>query len=323
MWKYFFCIAFFIYPILFMYRFLLLFISILPLQSLVAGNYSKYQSAETSAYIQKYHKIAIKHMKKYRIPASITLAQGILESGSGRSALTVAANNHFGIKCKNEWKGKTYYKNDDKRHECFRKYDSAEESFEDHALFLAERKVYAPLFKYKVTDYKKWAKGLKKCGYATNPQYPSLLIDVIKANKLYLLDQNPDKYLNDDEEVVEDVRSNNPPKVVNGTVAGVKCVVVEKGNTLYGLAKAAGVSVNDLYDYNDFDKSHILSVGEVLYVGGKNDSYTSSQYHYVEAGESLWSISQKYAITLKSLQKMNSLKKNAVLKNGQRLVLYK
>ena len=314
---------FFIYSS--MYRYLLLLFAFWHAFPCLASNYSKYQSAETSAYIQKYHKIAIKHMKKYRIPASITLAQGILESGSGRSALTVATNNHFGIKCKNEWNGKTYYKNDDRRNECFRKYDSAEDSFEDHALFLAQRKVYAPLFKYQVTDYKKWAKGLKKCGYATNPKYPSLLIDVIKANKLYVYDQNPDKYLNgnDDEPTPDGLHSNNPPKVENGALAGVGCVVVQKGNTLYSLARSAGVSVNDLYEYNDFDKSHVLSIGEVLFVREKNSDYRLSQYHDVEAGESLWSISQKYAVTLKSLLKMNNLKKNAVLKSGQRLLLYK
>lgn len=307
-----------------MKRIILLLVSFFQIASLSAADNSKYQSAETNAYIQKYHKIAIRHMKKYRIPASITLAQGILESGSGRSALALAANNHFGIKCKNEWKGKTYYKSDNKSNECFRKYDSVEESYEDHALFLAERKVYAPLFKYKVTDYKKWAKGLKQCGYATNPKYPSLLIDVIKANKLYLYDQNPDKYLHaDDEENTVEVVTNNPPKVVNGTLAGVKCVVVAKGNTLYSLAKSAGVSVKDLYDYNDTDKSHVLAVGEVLFISEKNDLYAASQYHSVESGETLWSISQKYAITMKSLMKMNNLKKNASLKLGQKLLLHK
>ena len=142
-----------------------------------------YQSAETTAYIKKYHKTAIREMYQYKIPASITLAQGILESASGKSNLAIKANNHFGIKCSGDYSGKKYYKDDDKKNDCFRCYIHADESFRDHSIFLTKPR-YADLFKLKTTDYKGWAKGLKAAGYATNPKYPSLLIEIIEQNNL-------------------------------------------------------------------------------------------------------------------------------------------
>lgn len=142
------------------------------------------KSNSTQDYINTYTKIAIEQEKQYGIPACITLAQGILESGSGRSRLATEANNHFGIKCHNDWKGKKIYKDDDKKNECFRVYDNAEQSYIDHSLFLVGKKRYADLFKLKITDYKGWAKGLKQAGYATNPKYPQLLIDIIELYDL-------------------------------------------------------------------------------------------------------------------------------------------
>lgn len=142
------------------------------------------KSNSTQDYINTYTKIAIEQEKQYGIPACITLAQGILESGSGRSRLATEANNHFGIKCHNDWKGKKIYKDDDKQNECFRVYDNAEQSYIDHSLFLVGKKRYAELFKLKITDYKGWAKGLKQAGYATNPKYPQLLIDIIELYDL-------------------------------------------------------------------------------------------------------------------------------------------
>lgn len=142
------------------------------------------KSNSTQDYINTYTKIAIEQEKQYGIPACITLAQGILESGSGRSRLATEANNHFGIKCHNDWKGKKIYKDDDKKNECFRVYDNAEQSYIDHSLFLVGKKRYADLFKLKITDYKGWAKGLKQAGYATNLKYPQLLIDIIELYDL-------------------------------------------------------------------------------------------------------------------------------------------
>jgi hypothetical protein len=167
------------------------------------------KSNSTQDYINTYTKIAIEQEKQYGIPACITLAQGILESGSGRSRLATEANNHFGIKCHNEWKGKKIYKDDDKQNECFRVYDNAEQSYIDHSLFLVGKKRYADLFKLKITDYKGWAKGLKQAGYATNPKYPQLLIDIIE---LYDLADISNTYKEEKEENITIVKENQKPK---------------------------------------------------------------------------------------------------------------
>jgi len=139
-------------------------------------------------YVAKYNKTAVRHMKAYKIPASITLAQGILESAAGQSRLAREGNNHFGIKCKAEWKGDVIYANDDSTHECFRKYKKVKDSYEDHALFLSQRSYYKPLFKLNIHDYKAWAKGLQQCGYATDPNYGNKLIKLIEQYELYLYD---------------------------------------------------------------------------------------------------------------------------------------
>ena len=141
---------------------------------------------KTEEYIAKYKEIAINEMKQFNIPASITLAQGILESGNGESRLAISANNHFGIKCHSNWKGKKVYADDDKKQECFRKYKNASSSYRDHSLFLNNNNRYQDLFSYSKTDYKSWSKGLQKAGYATNPKYSELLIDLIEK---YNLDQ--------------------------------------------------------------------------------------------------------------------------------------
>lgn len=152
-------------------------------------------AGETYAYIERFYKTAIREMYQYRIPASITLAQGILESGSGRSDLAMVANNHFGIKCTSDYKGDTFLKDDDKKDDCFRVYVDAESSYRDHSLFLVNRSRYSFLFTYWIRDYKAWAIGLKKAGYATNPNYPQLLIDVIEKYELYEYDRHPEKYV--------------------------------------------------------------------------------------------------------------------------------
>ena len=148
-----------------------------------------FSQSKTESYISKYSSVAVDEMNKYSIPASITLAQGILESGNGESRLAVDGKNHFGIKCHSNWNGKTIVVDDDEKGECFRKYSKVAESYRDHSLFLSERGRYSFLFAYKKSDYKKWAKGLKKAGYATNPKYASLLIDLIEKYELYNYDK--------------------------------------------------------------------------------------------------------------------------------------
>ena len=144
---------------------------------------------KTEKYIEQYSQIAVDEMNRYNIPASITLAQGILESGNGESRLATEGKNHFGIKCHSNWNGETIIEDDDEKGECFRKYPAVLDSYRDHSLFLSERDRYSFLFKYKTKDYKKWAKGLKKAGYATNPKYPTLLIDLIDGYDLSRFDK--------------------------------------------------------------------------------------------------------------------------------------
>ena len=151
--------------------------------------FSSFSQSKTEKYISIYSSIAVDEMERYAIPASITLAQGILESGNGESRLAVEGKNHFGIKCHTNWNGKTIIEDDDEKGECFRKYDKVADSYRDHSLFLTERGRYSFLFEYEKSDYKKWAKGLKKAGYATNPKYPALLIDLIERYELYAFDK--------------------------------------------------------------------------------------------------------------------------------------
>ena len=157
--------------------------------SFLFSSFLGFSQIKTENYISKYSSVAVDEMNRYNIPASITLAQGILESGNGESRLAVEGKNHFGIKCHSNWNGKTIIEDDDKKGECFRKYDKVADSYRDHSLFLTERGRYSFLFECEKSDYKKWAKGLKKAGYATNPKYPSLLIDLIERYELYTYDK--------------------------------------------------------------------------------------------------------------------------------------
>lgn len=287
-----------------------------------------YRSAETIAYINKYSKTAIREMYKYNIPASITLAQGILESGSGRSDLATKANNHFGIKCTNDYKGEKFLKDDDKKNDCFRVYAHADESFRDHSLFLSTRSHYASLFNLKITNYKGWAKGLKKAGYATNPKYPSLLIEVIEQNKLYEYDQNPEKYLARSEAdtytLDKDEKPDNQPSprkidnddvnpiVLNGRINGVKCYKVKQGDTFYRIAKDNGLSVEKLMLFNDFEPNHILKAGEYVFLSRKKKKNKTATPYVVRQGDTALSISQKFGIRKKNLLKINKLSEHNI-----------
>ncbi len=199
-------------------------------------------------YIDKYSKIAMEEMQLYKIPASITLAQGILESSSGKSALSKRSNNHFGIKCHKGWKGKRTYHDDDEKGECFRVYKHPSYSYRDHSLFLAGRKRYMDLFRLKITNYKGWAKGLRKAGYATDKRYPSKLIKIIEDYQLYKYDA---LVLG---KSVEEVKNEK-----------VDYHIVEKGDTLYSISRKYGLSVNELKEINGFT-DNIISIGQKLYL---------------------------------------------------------
>lgn len=199
-------------------------------------------------YIDQYSDIAIEEMHKYKIPASITLAQGILESSSGKSELTLKSNNHFGIKCHKGWEGGKTYHDDDEKGECFRVYEHPVYSYRDHSLFLYGRKRYMDLFRLKITNYKGWAKGLQKAGYATDKKYPKKLIKIIEDYKLYEYDA---KALG---KSVEEIKS----KVADSHT-------VRKGDTLYSLSRKYKISVTDLKEINGLD-STTISVGQKLYL---------------------------------------------------------
>jgi LysM repeat protein len=256
-------------------------------------------------YIDQYHQLAVSHMKIYRIPASITLAQGLLESGAGKSRFTQASNNHFGIKC-HEWKGEKIYYDDDTRNECFRKYKQAADSYDDHSRFLSERPRYASLFDLDVKDYKAWAKGLSKCGYATDPGYANKLIKLIEDYELYRYDDLKVKYK------IDRPRSNK-----SSNVAGVKqrevykthgliYVVAGKDDTFDSIAFDLGFKVGDLLKYNEVPEGFPLYKGDIVYLEKKKKKADKPNYeHVVQVGESMHSISQQYGIRLHNLYRMN------------------
>lgn len=262
------------------------------------------KNATYQDYIEKYKDIAVEQMRTYKIPASITLAQGILESGAGRSALALRSNNHFGIKCGSSWKGKTTKHDDDKRNECFRVYSSAEESYVDHSKFLLKAR-YTPLFQLNPLDYKGWARGLKVCGYATSPVYAKKLIELIDTYELYLYDEDeygvsrrPVKY--------DEIKINIHKFFTNNDILCVKAIA---GDTWESLSKELGVSSKKLLKFNEAESSVRINEGDLIYIQKKqkkaDKKYKKNPWHKVKTGESMYSISQLYGIRMKNLYKMN------------------
>ena len=271
---------------------------------------------DNEAYIQKYCKIAMREMNDYGIPASITLAQGLLESAAGTSRLAVQANNHFGIKCHNDWSGEKIYHDDDKNNECFRKYERAEESFIDHSQFLKDRPRYSFLFELDKTDYKAWAKGLKQAGYATDPNYPTRLINLIEKYELYQYDKQS---FTSQEEGVK-----TPAKTVKEkNESGLKYVYVQNGESYYTIAVKYNIPFGLIYSYNDVDrKTRQPEEGAIVYLQKKKKKITWGEgLHVVEKGESMHDISQKYGIRLHSLYDINNMPYDAKAVVGQLLKL--
>ncbi|AQS94940.1 N-acetylmuramidase [Polaribacter sp. BM10] len=218
---------------------------------------------ETLSYIRKYAPIAVKEMHEYKIPASITLAQGILESGKGKSELALKSNNHFGIKCHTTWKGERVYHDDDEKGECFRKYVYPETSYNDHSLFLTQRSRYAFLFNYNVKNYKKWAYGLRKAGYATDRKYPAKLIKIIKDYQLYEFDKiKKGNFVEKVKNLNEGEKLEKPIVIPKVTSSFYK---VKKEDTLYSISRKFNISVANLKAINNLD-SNIISVGQKLLV---------------------------------------------------------
>ena len=291
---------------------------VLPLgsQAQITWN-QKYQQ-----YIDQYKDIAIEQMMRWKVPASITLAQGIFESGAGQSELARKGNNHFGIKC-HGWGGATVYQDDDQRNECFRAYASPFESFEDHSHFLATGQRYKQLFALKQTDYKGWAHGLKAAGYATNPQYAQKLIDLIQLYKLYEYDKEKDY----DKYMVQHTKNHNvgglplhPIKIYNKNYY----IIARQGDTFHLIGQEIGISYRKIASYNERDKNDPIEEGEVIWLKKKQKKAPKeykNRHHYVRSGESMYTIAQKYGIRLKSLYKMNHLAPDYDLHVGDELRL--
>jgi LysM repeat protein len=278
-------------------------------------------------YITHYKEDAIREMQMYKVPASITLAQGMLESDNGNSALAVYANNHFGIKCHKEWTGPTYTQDDDAKDECFRKYTSVYDSYVDHSQFLRTRARYAALFELKITDYKGWATGLKQAGYATDPRYAERLIEIIERYKLNEFDV---------QEPIPAVMASSIPKTpsqakVTATINhrdimlnnNVKYVVVKNGDTFMKIAEDLDMGIWQLYKYNELEKGAVLQPGQILYIQPKRNKVRNIPTHTVKPGETIYDISQQYGIKAKSLYKMNYMPVGSQPTVGQVLKLRK
>ena len=282
----------------------------------------KAQTATYRQYIEQYRDVAIEQMLKWKIPASITLAQALLESGAGRSTLATKGNNHFGIKC-HGWTGRTIYRDDDRADECFRAYASAYESYEDHSRFLANGQRYRSLFSLKITDYEGWARGLKAAGYATNPRYAQSLIDIIKN---YDLSQY-DRARSYDKHKVELARGNNADNQATHAlyIFNDNCYLyARQGDTFRSIAAEVGISYARLARYNERDKRDALDPGEVVWLRKKRTKAPREYKHLthtIAPGESMYSIAQKYGIRLKSLYKLNRLTPDYNIQPGDRLRL--
>jgi LysM repeat protein len=327
--------------------------SLLSLVFILSGLYiSAQQEKSVTDYIKKYRDLALQEMHLYKIPASITLAQGILETSCGNSELARNANNHFGIKCKEEWTGEKYYYDDDEKHECFRKYRSDTASYRDHSLFLTLRKYYKALFLLDICDYHGWAFGLKKAGYATEPLYAEMLVKIIEDNQLYKYDC-PDQQVYRDTLKISYIKANSKTQVtVSDTLKplginikprfnneddfgeitlagnsrkvyvnnGVKYVKARKRDSFESIANDFSLTTSEIYHFNDLKQGVFLKEGETVYIESKKKK-TEKEFHTTSSGETMRSISQIYGIQLKELYTRNHMKNGSEPKSGQKLWL--
>ncbi len=284
--------------------------------SIAVGPMSMAQKQTRQEYISNYKTIAIEEMKRAGIPASVTLAQGLLESDNGNSTLAVKANNHFGIKCHKGWTGDTYTHDDDRRDECFRKYDNAILSFRDHSDFLMQQSRYAFLFDIDPTDYKKWCKGLKDAGYATNKHYDNLLIKIIEDNNLHQFD-NPDYK----PKVSPLLAQKNQPSTFSDEaeidpfggevkqINRIDYVIAHEGDTYESIAERQGLMAWQLYKYNEVTQGVLPMEGDVVYLQPKRrKADVQHKTHIVKPEDTMYSISQRYGIKLKHLYRINDMR---------------
>lgn len=300
-------------------------------------------------YIEKYSGIAVSEMERSGVPASITLAQGLVESRAGLSPLAAKGNNHFGIKCHNDWKGRKMYQDDDAKGECFRVYPTAEQSFRDHSDFLRYRDRYKSLFDLKPTDYKAWAHGLKKAGYATDPAYPAKLIKVIEDYKLYRFDRkdrgNRGEYSGSDDDIAvpESPLAIEAPKKLDParykreyceecrfqlsrdvmTRNGVPFITSIKGETYSSIAVSQGLFVKELLHFNDLKSDGPLEEGTVVYLQRKKNKAEKGLDKYIvdHDGESLRDIAQRFGVRLQSICKLNGFGSDHTVRDGDTILL--
>lgn len=300
------------------------------------------------AYIDRYYTLAVQEMQRTGVPASITLAQGLLESGAGLSPLATIANNHFGMKCHSDWQGATYYKEDDKENECFRAYPSAEDSFRAHSDFLRGRAHYKALFDLDPTDYKGWAHGLRRAGYATDPGYATKLINLIEDFQLYRYDtmtgddlsgdtQAPSRAVREGsvaEERAEPIVVLRPEDYKESvslslerpvyTTNGVRYIRAVEGESWASLAAEYRLSVKQLLRYNDLDRPVTLTPGARVYLERKKaQAADSGLYEVDQDGRTLWDISQMFGVQLKKLMLYNGFRTDTVLEAGDTIILRK
>jgi len=283
---------------------------------------TEYRQISHQEYITTWAEIAVNQMILYKIPASITLAQGLVESASGNSRLARLANNHFGIKC-HGWTGETIFHDDDKANECFRKYQTAELSFLDHSEFLRSRKRYAQLFTIEITDYKKWAHGLKAAGYATNPNYAKALIDLIEKYKLYEFDILPPEKPTQEPIIVQAIREDKHDKQLSKNMPleieisqeiellfhenKVKYIRAKKGDSYQTIAKQMGLTLKQIYKYNDIEgPNSTLKVGDIVNLHPKKTKGSVPSKSY-PSDYTIWEISQMEGVKLHKLMELNNL----------------
>ena len=303
-------------------------------------------SSDIQSYISQYKQIALDQEKAYGIPAPITLAQGILESGAGKSGLTRNANNHFGIKAYGGWTGRIYLAWDDEATKSkFRWYNSASESFKDHSVFLKNNSRYRSLFTKSVYDYRGWANGLQRAGYATSPTYAKALIGYIDAYKLYAINggvklrpgktvtitrtitreelvQRKDLQMDDSEESEEQESFERTIQKFVVEINGIRCTILYPGETLSSIAMKYDIPKSELLEFNETTNEEDIKEGDIVFIGKKKKKYDGAQdYYKAREGETLYSVSQQFGIRLASLSKMNQKNSFAILSEGEKIKL--
>lgn len=305
-----------------------------------------YSPAVVQAYIAQYKNIALQNEKDFGIPATIILAQGILESGAGTSGLTRSSNNHFGIKAGSKWNGRVHRAWDDETQKSrFRCYASAAESYRDHARLLTTNSCYRSLFKINIYDYRGWAHGLKKAGYATAPHYAQALIGIIDQYKLYEINggaklrpgktviitsyktvEKPvfeeDCILDDDEESEEQAMVAEASKRYAVLINDIHCTVLQPGETLASISRKYDISPSQLLKYNELGSEYQVKEGDIVFLNRKKKKYYGAQDIYIaKQGDTLYDVSQEFGIQLHQLAKLNNLNDYVRLQEGTRIVL--